>query len=196
MDERELIAQMDRNQRLMIRIDKLFYVTGFLCVIINGVVSLFDMISIPIHLGTENIIGLLESLLAPVSVVFSIFSSCKREKWTVYALAVFLLRVIFVMISQKSFMMGVPFLLLFALPQFLCMRQYKVLSVLKGQFGYPGFNSEIYMHKPNRRTSGEEFASRMKRAKKNPESTRMDDIKPPPTSGDYEDIFTHRKKPL
>lgn len=196
MDERELIAQMNRNQHLMERIDKLFFVTGFLCVIINAVVTLFDMIGIPIYLLNADILPLLESLLAPVSVVFSVLSSCKREKWTVYALAVFLLRVIFVMISQKSFMSGVPFLMLFALPQYLCMRQYKMLSILKGQFGYPGFNSEIYMHKPNRRTSGEEFSARMKRAKKHPESTRMDDIKPPPTTGDYEDIFTHRKKPL
>lgn len=196
MDERKIIAQMNRNQRLMIRIDKLFFVTGFLCVIINAVAALFDMIGIPIHLLNADILSLLESLLAPVSVVFSVLSSCKREKWTEYALAVFLLRVILVMITQKSFMSGVPFLMLFALPQYLCMRQYKVLSILKGQFGYPGFNYEIYMHKPNRRTSGEEFASRMRRAKKHPESTRMDDIKPPPTSGDYEDIFTKRKKPL
>lgn len=196
MDERELIAQMNRNQHLMERIDKLFYASGFLCVIINAAVTLYDMIGIPLYLGNGDILSLLESLLAPVSVIFSVFSSCKREKWTVYALAVFLTRVLLVMITQKSFMMGVPFLLLFALPQFLCMRQYKVLSLLKGQFGYPGFNAEIYMHKSQRRTSGEEFASRMKRAKKNPESTRMDDIKPPPTSGDYEDIFTHRKKPL
>lgn len=196
MDEREFIAQMNRNQHLMERIDKLFYVTGFLCVIINGIICIFDMIGIPVHLINADILSLLESLLAPVSVVLSVLSSCKREKWTVYALAVFLLRVILVMIMQKSFMMGVPFLMLFALPQFLCMRQYKVLALLRGQFGYPGFNAEIYLHKPNRRTSGEEFASRMKRAKKNPESTRMDDIKPPPTSGDYEDIFSKRKRPL
>ncbi|MGN0637669.1 MAG: hypothetical protein ACI4J0_04800 [Huintestinicola sp.] len=196
MDERELIAQMNRNQKLMERIDKLFYAAGFLCVIINGAVTLYDMIGIPLYLANRDILSLLESLLAPLSVLLSVLSSCKREKWTVYALAVFLLRVILVMITHKSFMMGVPFLLLFALPQYLCMRQYKVLSILKGQFGYPGFNADIYMHKPNRRTSGEEFASRMKRAKKNPESTRMDDIKPPPTSGDYEDIFTKRKKPL
>lgn len=196
MDEQELIAQMNRNQQLMQRIDKLFYAAGFLCVIINGAVTLYDVMGIPMYLGRGDLLSFLESLLAPVSIVLSVLSSCKREKWTVYALAVFLIRVLLVMIAQKSFMMGVPFLMLFALPQYLCMRQYKVLSLLKGQFGYPGFNAEIYMHKPHRRTSGEEFASRMKRAKSDPESTRMDDIKPPPTSGDYEDIFTNRKKPL
>lgn len=200
MDERELIEQMGRNQTAMHRIDVLFLISGILCVIINGFIAFCDALLLPAHLGnfTEySFFSLIESLIAIGSVPLSVLSSCKKEGWTVAALAAFLVRVLLIMYIYQSFMAGMPMLILFALPQYLCLRKYPKLNFLKGQFGYPGFNAEIYMHRPNRRTSGEEFAARMKRAKTNPESTRMDDIKPPPTQGDYEDIFTrHTKKPL
>ncbi|MCI7766956.1 MAG: hypothetical protein MSJ26_03110 [Oscillospiraceae bacterium] len=197
MNEKEFIAQMNRNQRIMIRIDKVFFITGFLCVIINGVMSLFEIILIPVNLIDGNPFSLLEGLLAPVSVVLSVLSSCKREKWTIAALGVFLLRVLLILISTASFTSGAAMFFLFALPQFLCMRQYEKLSVLKWQFGYPGFNSEIYMHKP-RRSSGHDYSSRTRRskAKKASRSAGMDDIDPPPTGAEYEDIFTNRRKPL
>lgn len=200
MDERELIEQMGRNQTAMHRIDVLFLISGILCVIINGFIAFCDALLLPAHLGnfTEySFFSLIESLIAIGSVPLSVLSSCKKEGWTVAALAAFLVRVLLLMFIYQSFMAGMPMLILFALPQYLCLRKYPKLNFLKGQFGYPGFNAEIYMHRPNRRTSGEEFAARMKRAKTDPESTRMDDIKPPPTQGDYEDIFTrHTKKPL
>lgn len=200
MDERELIEQMGRNQTAMHRIDVLFLISGILCVIINGFIAFCDALLLPAHLGnfTEfSFFSLIESLIAIGSVPLSVLSSCKKEGWTVAALAAFLVRVLLIMFIYQSFMAGMPMLILFALPQYLCLRKYPKLNFLKGQFGYPGFNAEIYMHRPNRRTSGEEFAARMKRAKTDPESTRMDDIKPPPTQGDYEDIFTrHTKKPL
>lgn len=200
MDERDIIERMSRNQIAMHRIDVLFLVSGILCVIINGFVAFCEALLLPAHLGnfTEfSFFSLIESLIAIGSVPLSVLSSCKKEGWTAAALAAFLARVILIMIIYQSFMAGMPILLLFALPQYLCLRKYPKLDYLKGQFGYPGFNAEIYMHRPNRRTSGEEFAARMKRAKTDPDSTRMDDIKPPPTQGDYEDIFTtHRKKPL
>lgn len=200
MDERDIIERMSRNQIAMHRIDVLFLVSGVLCVIINGFVALCEALLLPAHLGnfTEfSFYSLIEGLIAIGSVPLSVLSSCKKEGWTAAALAAFLARVILIMIIYQSFMAGMPILLLFALPQYLCLRKYPALDYLKGQFGYPGFNAEIYMHRPNRRTSGEEFAARMKRAKTDPDSTRMDDIKPPPMQGDYEDIFTtHRKKPL
>lgn len=200
MDERDIIERMSRNQIAMHRIDVLFLVSGILCVIINGFVALCEALLLPAHLGnfTEfSFYSLIEGLIAIGSVPLSVLSSCKKEGWTAAALAAFLARVILIMIIYQSFMAGMPMLLLFALPQYLCLRKYPKLDYLKGQFGYPGFNAEIYMHRPNRRTSGEEFAARMKRAKTDPDSTRMDDIKPPPMQGDYEDIFTtHRKKPL
>lgn len=200
MDERDIIERMSRNQIAMHRIDVLFLVSGILCVIINGFVAFCEALLLPAHLGNFNefsFFSLIESLIAIGSVPLSVLSSCKKEGWTVAALAAFLARVILLMIIYQSFMAGMPMLLLFALPQYLCLRKYPKLDYLKGQFGYPGFNAEIYMHRPNRRTSGEEFAARMKRAKIDPDSTRMDDIKPPPMQGDYEDIFTtHRKKPL
>lgn len=200
MDERDIIEQMSQNQKTMHRIDVLFLISGILCVILNGFVTFWDALLIPAHLGNYtdfSFFSLIESLLAIGSVPLSVLSSCKKEGWTAAALAAFLIRVLLMMFIYKSFMAGMPFLILFALPQYLCLRKYPKLSYLKGQFGYPGFNAEIYMHRPNRRTSGEEFAAKMKRAKSDPESTRMDDIKPPPTQGDYEDIFTkHRKKPL
>ncbi len=200
LDERDIIGQMNQNQKDMHRIDILFLIAGILCVIINGFVSFWDALLIPAHLGNYtkfSIFSLIESLIAIASVPLSALSSCKKESWTAATLAAFLARVILMMIIYQSFMAGMPLLIFFALPQYLCLRKYPKLDYLKGQFGYPGFNVEIYMHRPNRRTSGEEFAERMKRAKADPDSTRMDDIKPPPTQGDYEDIFTtHRKKPL
>lgn len=196
MDEHELIGQMNRNQRIMHRIDNLFLAAGFLCVLINGAVSIYEMLLIPIHLNDSNTLPLLECFLAPISAVFSVLSSCKKEKWTAAALAVFLIRVLLIMISKESILAGAPCLLLFALPQFLCLRQYEKLMILKNQFGYPSFNSEIYMHKPKRHFSGAEFASRTNRRKKARGSERMDDITPPPVSGDYEDISTNRRKPL
>lgn len=200
MDERSIIEQMRKNQISMHRIDVLFLISGILCVIINGFLAFWDALLLPAHLGNYtkfSFFSIIESLLAIGSVPLSALSSCKKECWTAAALAAFLARVILMMIIYQGFMAGMPFLILFAVPQYLCLRKYPTLEYLKGQFGYPGFNAEIYMHRPNRRTSGEEFSARMKRAKTDPESTRMDDIKPPPTQGDYEDIFTaHRKKPL
>ena len=200
MDERDIIERMSRNQTAMRRIDILFLISGIFCVMINGFIAFWEALLLPAHLGnfTEfSFFSLIESLIAIGSVPLSVLSSCKKERWTAAALAAFLARIILMMIIYHSFMAGMPILIFFALPQYLCLRKYPKLDYLKGQFGYPGFNAEIYMHRPNRRTSGEEFASRMKRAKSDPDSTRMDDIKPPPTQGDYEDIFTaHKKKPL
>ena len=65
MDEQELIAQMNRNQQLMQRIDKLFYAAGFLCVIINGAVTLYDVMGIPMYLGREDLSSKVYSLPYP-----------------------------------------------------------------------------------------------------------------------------------
>ena len=148
MDERDIIERMNRNQIAMHRIDVLFLVSGILCVIINGFVALCEALLLPAHLGNFSefsFFSLIESLIAIGSVPLSVLSSCKKEGWTAAALAAFLARVILIMIIYQSFMAGMPILLLFALPQYLCLRKYPALDYLKGQFGYPGFNAEIYM---------------------------------------------------
>lgn len=197
MNEQEFIARMNRNQHIMERIEKLFLITGISCVLLNGFSSLYELILIPVYLIDNNPFALLEGLLAPVSAFLSVMSSCKREKWTTAALGVFLLRTLLILISTKSMLLGGAIFFLFAFPQFLCMQQYKTLSILKGQFGYPGFNSDIYIHKP-RHSRKTDYSSRTRRskAKKVYRSPGMDDIDPPPTGEEYEDIFTNRRKPL
>ena len=196
MDEKEFIAQMNRNQQIMERIDKIFLVTGISCVLINGFAALFELILIPMYLVDDNPFSLLEGLLAPLSAFLSVMSSCKREKWTTAALGVFVLRTLLILISTKNMLLGGTIFFLFTFPQFLCMKQYEVLSVLKGQFGYPGFNAEIYVQKPRRSRTDYSSRTRRSKAKKVYHGSGMDDIDPPPTGEEYEDIFTNRRKPL
>lgn len=194
MNERELIEQMDRNKAAMDRIDRLFFISSFTCILLNGFLSFIKIFYFPIAFILFDFLSVLECLLAPASVVFSVFSSCKREKYTLAALWTFLIRTI-LMIFISGYDSSIPYLLMYVIPQFLCLRQYDKLRIMKGQFGYPDFNAAIYGNKPYSSMETEFFA-RMNRRRRRRANPHMDKVTPPPTYGDYEDIFSKRKKPL
>lgn len=202
MTEREFIARMEKNQKAMRRIEKLFFFGGITCVVLNFFTVLFEPMFLPVIAAQFHYGGLFpasmfmipEMLVAALSLPVSLLSSSKVKKWTTAALFLFLVRVLFLTLSYGFISSG--YVLLFcALPQCLCLREYDKLEYLKGQFGYPGFTPEIYMNTFSEKQAREKFKRRSGQKGTGKRAASMDSVESPHTDGFYEDIRTNRQKP-
>lgn len=208
MTEQEFITRMEKNGREMRRIDKIFLFCGITCVVLNFFTILLEPMFLPLiarkfgysGFGYSGAMasGLIipELLVAAISLPISLLSSTKAKKWTTAALFLFLVRVLLLTLSYGFGVTGYV-LLLGALPQCLCLREYDKLEYLKGQFGYPGFTPQIYMNTFSEKRARER--ERYKRSERNKEKRKdpaaMDGVESPHVDGYYEDIRTSRQKP-